>query len=447
VEKSKENKYISRFFPEYVRDLIEDPGLDEKIKNLTPEKIEKTINMVLGRLSARLKAGIETCIHCGLCSDACAYYLSNDRAPTYAPAAKVKMTLWEMIKKKGKVEPEFIKQCARIVFTECNACHRCSLYCPFGIDITFLIGIVRRICFLLGVVPYILMDYAYSLMTTLTQLWISQADWIDTAQWMEEETALEMEKICIPLNKEGAEVLYVPLGTEPKLVPQYIGIMAKIMNHSEVNWSYSLHDYAQASMFVQDQFTMQRIARAIFEEAINLRVKKIVATECGHAFYGTFVVAPTMLGYKELPFEALHAVEFYYELMRKGKLKVIKKIKEPVTIHEPCNLIRRKGAAEKFRYLINKTCEDFREPYPNREHNFCCGAGGGTIACGPPWKKERVRGYKVKAEQIKETGAKIVVAPCHNCHTQLHDLAKAYGLDIEVKFMWDILLETTDISH
>lgn len=273
-EKTKENKYVSKFFPQYVRDKVEDPGLDEKIKQLTPEKIEKTINAVLGKLSARVKAAIETCMHCGLCADACAYYLSMDKDPTYAPVSKIKMTLWEMIKRKGKVEPEFIKDCARIVFTECNMCHRCSMYCPFGIDIPFLIGQVRRICFLLGVVPYILMDYAYSLMTTLTQLWISEAEWIDTAQWMEEETALEMEKIYIPISKEGAEVLYVPLGTEPKLVPQYIAVVAKIINHAGVNWSYSLHDYAQASMFVQDQFTMQRIAKAIFDEAIKLRVKK-----------------------------------------------------------------------------------------------------------------------------------------------------------------------------
>jgi len=150
--KFKENQaiYVSKYFPEYVREKVEDPGIDEKIKNLTPEKIEKTINEVLGRLSVRRKVAIETCIHCGLCSDACHHYLSRDKDPTYAPVSKVKMTLWEMIKRKGKVSPEFIRDCARIAFTECNMCHRCSMYCPFGIDIAFLIGQVRRICFYLG---------------------------------------------------------------------------------------------------------------------------------------------------------------------------------------------------------------------------------------------------------------------------------------------------------
>lgn len=91
-------------------------------------------------------------------------------------------------------------------------------------------------------------------------------------------------------------------------------------------------------------------------------------------------------------------------------------------------------------------CEDFREMYPNKEHNFCCNAGGGIIAAGSPWKKVRVESNKVKAEQIKATGAKIVIAPCHNCHVGIHDIVKAYNINAEVKFMWDILLETTEIA-
>ncbi len=109
-------KYMSQYFPEYIRDLVQDPGIDEKINLLSLEKIEKTINEVLGRKSGRIKAIVETCIHCGLCAEACQWYLSNDRDPTYSPVSKVKMTIWEMLKRKGKVDREFIRQCARIVF-------------------------------------------------------------------------------------------------------------------------------------------------------------------------------------------------------------------------------------------------------------------------------------------------------------------------------------------
>ena len=87
-----------------------DQGLEVGIQNLTEERIEKVINRVLkGESGARLKAYVDTCIHCGLCSEACHYYLSHDNDPHYSPVGKVKQTLWKMLKNKGRVSAEFIK--------------------------------------------------------------------------------------------------------------------------------------------------------------------------------------------------------------------------------------------------------------------------------------------------------------------------------------------------
>ena len=78
---------------------IVDPGVDDVIATLTPEQIERAVNQVLNEeCSARLKVYVETCVHCGLCSEACHTYLSRDRDPDYAPVAKVKDTLWEMVR-------------------------------------------------------------------------------------------------------------------------------------------------------------------------------------------------------------------------------------------------------------------------------------------------------------------------------------------------------------
>src|SRR5512134_3658226 len=112
-----------------------DEGLERGVANLTEEKIQKVINRVLNaETGARLKAYVDTCVHCGLCSDACHYFLSHDRDPRYAPVGKVKQTLWEMLKKGGRVSPEFIKEARIIASTQCNLCKRCAMYCPFGID-------------------------------------------------------------------------------------------------------------------------------------------------------------------------------------------------------------------------------------------------------------------------------------------------------------------------
>lgn len=158
-------------------------------------------------------------------------------------------------------------------------------------------------------------------------------------------------------------------------------------------------------------------------------------------------MAPPLLGWKESPIETLHPIEFYYELVSTGKIKIAKKIKGPITIQDPCNLVRLRGGAEKLRYLVHKTCEEVVEMYPNREHNFCCNAGGGGAAIGPLWKGTRVEGNRIKAEQIKETGAKIICTPCHNCYTGINDILKFYNLDVKSKFMDELITETMEIPE
>lgn len=149
------------------------------------------------------------------------------------------------------------------------------------------------------------------------------------------------------------------------------------------------------------------------------------------------------MGYKDLPYEILQSGEFYYELLVTGRIKIdpTKKIKEPVTLQDPCNIIRRGGAAEKFRYFVEQTCEDFRDMYPNKEHNFCCNAGGGLAAISQ-WATHKAKGNRVKAEQILRTGAKIVITPCHNCSTGIKDVIKYWNLGLKNMFFDEILVKT-----
>ena len=53
----------------------------------------------------------------------------------------------------------------------------------------------------------------------------------------------------------------------------------------------------------------------------------------------------------------------------------------------------------------------------------------------------RLESAKIKADQIKATGAKIVVTSCHNCVDGLGDLIKHYKLDCEVKQLVDLVAE------
>jgi Fe-S oxidoreductase len=201
-------------------------------------------------------------------------------------------------------------------------------------------------------------------------------------------------------------------------------------------------DNSDMAMFTGDNEIMGRVKRAHFETAARLRVKKIVMGECGHAFRSVYDVGNRWLGWRMPPIPIVHAIEFYYELIKDGKIKIAKKFEEPVTLHDPCNVVRGGGLAEKARYVVNAACEKLIEMHPNREYNYCCCAGGGVINCGPPYKSKRIEGNRVKAEQlfaVKARGAKVLIAPCHNCHSGLEDINHYYGLGFEIKFISDIL--------
>lgn len=427
---------------------IVDIGLDESSAKLTPEMIQKVVKRVLkGETGARLKVYVNTCIHCGLCSDACHYYLSHDKDPRYSPAGKVKRTMWEIRKKDGLVTPEFIREASRIASTECNVCKRCSMYCPFGIDIAYIMLTVRRICHMLGVTPQYIQDTAHSHAVTMNQMWVKEDEWIDTLQWQEDDARDEIPTLRIPLEKEGADIMYSIIGPEPKFMALLIYQAAIIFETAGLNWTMPATpgwDNSDMAMYTCDNEIMGRVKRVHFETARRLRVKKIVMGECGHAFRSVYDVGNRWLGWKMPPIPIVHAIQFYYELIKEGRIKIAKKYEEPVTFHDPCNVIRGGGLADMARYVVNAICENFTEMQPNREHNYCCVAGGGVVNCGPPHKITEMLGSKVKADQIAGTGAKVVISPCHNCHSGLEDIVNYYKLDVKVKFISDILYDAIE---
>jgi len=427
---------------------IIDKGIEAGAAELTPEKIQETVRKILASEGgARLKTYIETCAHCGLCSEACHFYLSNDKNPIYSPAGKIKQTLAEIVKKRGKVSVEFIKSACEIAFTECNLCRRCVMYCPFGIDAAYMMLFMRRICHKLGVVPQYIQDTAHSHSATLNQMWVKEDEWIDTLQWQEEEAQDEIPELRIPIEKEGADIFYSVIGPEPKFRAQLIYQAAVIMHAAGMDWTMPATpgwDNSDMCMYTGDVEMMARLKKVHFETAMRLKNKRIVMGECGHAFRSVYDVGNRILGWKMAPLPVVHAIEFYYELLRDRKITIQKKFQTPVTFHDPCNIVRGRGLHEKARYIIAATCKEFIEMHPNREHNFCCSAGGGVINCGPPFRNKRVTSNSVKAEQLAEAkskGAQIVIAPCHNCHGGLEDIIKHYELDMELKFLGDILYE------
>lgn len=117
------------------------------------------------------------------------------------------------------------------------------------------------------------------------------------------------------------------------------------------------------------------------------------------------------------------------------------------TYHDPCNYGRKSekafghGYYEEGRIITRACCTSYVDMQPNSKGNYCCGAGGGAWAM--PFSAERVYYGRIKARQIQECGAKLVVAPCHNCRDQMmKSLNKEFDLDIEVKYLWELVSDS-----
>ncbi len=430
------------------RGHIKDVGIETGAARLTPEIIRKTaLRMLHEEAGARLRTYLDICVRCGLCSNACHYYNSMGGDPTYSPAGKVKETLSVIMAKNGRVDVEFMKKACEIAFTECNLCRRCAMYCPLGIDTATMMLFVRRLCHKLGMVPQYIQDTAHSHSATMNQMWVKEDEWIDSLQWQENEAREEVPDLRIPLEKEGADVFYSVIGPEPKFRAQLIYQAAVIFHKAGVNWTMPATpgwDNSDMCMYTGDMEMMSRLKKLHFETALRLRAKRIVMGECGHAFRSVYDMGNRALGWRYPPVPVIHAIDFFHEILTQGKIKVAQKYEKPVTIHDPCNIVRGRGLHEKLREAVGMLCETVIEMEPNREHNYCCAAGGGVINCGPPFKMKRVLGARVKGDQLMEVhkkGGVTCIAPCHNCHGGLEDILHHYKIPMDLKFLGDIIYQ------
>jgi len=123
----------------------------------------------------------------------------------------------------------------------------------------------------------------------------------------------------------------------------------------------------------------------------------------------------------------------------------------PVTLHDPCNLVRLMGVVQPQRDILHKICPRFREMTPHGVDNYCCGGGSGfALVQGnnfPDWRTQ-VAGRK-KLEQILNAFAdcrgpstpKYLCAPCSNCKGQFRDMLARYDLWQKERILYGGLAE------
>jgi CheY-like chemotaxis protein len=218
-----------------------------------------------------------------------------------------------------------------------------------------------------------------------------------------------------------------------KYDPRTIAEAAKIFHAAGEKWTMASEgwDMTNFGLFSGDDDLGGSVAQRLYEKVIELRGKRLVMSECGHGYRSSRCEGPNWAKF-DVPFEMESSVSTMLRYIKEGRIKVDKsRNSKPVTFHDSCNNARSCGLFEEPRELLRLVCTDFHEMYPNRAENYCCTGGGGAMSMSE-YTPQRLKSGVVKANQLKETGAEVVVTSCHNCVDGLTDVIRHYELGMEV---------------
>jgi Fe-S oxidoreductase len=275
---------------------------------------------------------------------------------------------------------------------------------------------------------------------------LTTADFIETIEWFAEEMSDEIgeENFSIPIDKKNAEVLYIPHPLEVRDLPFLVMYAIKIFHFAGEDYTFSSHDFdtVNYAYYQGCKDNMMRIAQRMLDARENLQAKHIALAPCGHGYRVMRWEVEKYLG-KPFTFPPVQTiVELIDRYLRQGRIKLKKDtFAGPMTYHDPCNIARRGGVLQAPRNILQALTSTFVEMQPQGARNYCCGGGGGLASTGD-YGQLRITMGKKKAEQIRQTGAKVVVTNCFNCMTQIRDLNKAYELNIEVKSIVELVAES-----
>ena len=430
------------------------------MEKLTKHRIDEAMSLLKMPADSKLVTHLNACVHCGLCAESCMYYKTANEN-RFIPARKVELVA-SLYRKyctlTGKIVPflvnartldeEMANEMIDLLFGACTMCGRCVKHCSVGVDIAYVVHAGRRILASMALVPKSLQSTVDTALETGNNMGISSEDFVDTIQWMEEELIDECGSDArIPLNETGKKILYTLNPREPKFFPLSISAMAKIFFAAKESWTIStnMYDVTNYGLFSGNNAHAKQIAKRLHDEVTNMDSQVLVLGECGHGSRANRWEGANYLK-KQYDFEVITVVELINQYIRSGRITLDKSLNnELVTIHDPCNLVRNGGLMSEIRFAAKNAVSNYVEMNPHGLDNFCCSGGGGQLAMSE-YNDRRLKIGKIKAEQIRATGAKIVITPCHNCVDQLSQLNHTYKLGVKIKTIAEIVADAIEIK-
>ena len=416
-----------------------------------------------------LMLSMEHCAKCQTCSDACPVYEMSGKQEIYRPTYRsevIRRIFHKYIKPGGKffgrikhgdidLNWKTIARLAELSY-RCTLCRRCAQTCPIGVDNGLITHELRKLFSQeMGIAAKELHEKG-----SVLQLKVGSSTGMnplvvkDNIEFIDEDMYdMTGIKIETPWDKEGAEILLIHNAGEILAWPENPGAFAIMLESAGISWTLSSdlvgYDGINYGLWYDD-VQLARVALKHAEIAKKLKVKKIVVGECGHAHKALTVVADRVFNSEyNIPRES--AMTLMEDIVMNDKLKLDPSKNDfPVTLHDPCNMVRLMGIVEPQRRVLRKIAPKFREMHPNGVYNYCCGGGSGFAIMSPynflDWRLslsgrkkllQVLEAFKDEPPEVK----KYLCAPCSNCKGQLRDLFEYYGVWEKSRILYGGLVE------
>ncbi len=419
---------------------------------VTRQEPETAVKILDEKTNRQLMYYLDICTRCAICKDACHQYVTTGDI-LYLPAYRAQL-IRQVFRKyftlQGKLIPSVVEASAPTdklledlykTTYACTACRRCMYYCPFSIDTTWFTSVAKAMLVAIGKGSPILGELADAAIMKGDNIDLFRDVLIDGLKDTENELRQRVgdPSATIPIGKKGAKSLYVALAGTHTILP-----MAIIFHQAKEDWTLSLFEAANYGYFLGDTARAKKIAQRFVDEAKNLGVKEVILSECGHA-YRVMEFFYEAWAKEKLPFKIRAVVDVMHDYLKEGKIKLKPgSLVEPVTYHDPCQVGRNGGFYEEPRNLVKAVAADYREMTPNREKQWCCGGGGGLVA-EEEFNAIRLKSGEKKVEQIRKTGAKVLVTPCENCRLHIDGLNEQHKLGIRISSVMDMVVAAMEL--
>ncbi len=430
----------------------------------------------------QFKVFMDICVRCGACADKCHYYLGTGD-PKNMPVARAELLrsiYRRYFTKAGKIfgkwagardlTEDVIKELYYYLY-QCSLCRRCSAFCPYGIDTADIVWRGREMLQSIGTVQRFSYISIAACARTGNHLGLLPGGMAGSLKNAAEDiydiTGVEIE---VPINKKGADILFVAPSGDYFATPHWYVLMGYLMLFHELEerygltytWSTYAGEGGNFGTFASYELA-QKLNHKIYEAAEKLGVKWIIGGECGHMwrdkhqFMATMnypppktledPVNPITGTYFENAAEAkiVHIAEFVADLIEHKKIKLDKSRNDhwKVTFHDSCNPARGMGLYEEPRYVIKNVCNYFYEmpEHTIREKTYCCGSGGGLLT--DEVMELRMRGGMPRAMAVKHVhkryGVNFLCTICAIDKAAFPHLLEFWKLPVEVGGMMELV--------